>query len=86
MGLQILEASRPSTSEVGSDVRAPIDETHRWVCSCSLPGLMSALTRLQYPSSPFALSLPSIKLAVLPPFEIETVKAFPGFEVSIKYV
>ena len=39
---------------------------------------------LQCPESPFSLSLPGMNLVVLPSSEIETIKALPESEVSIK--
>jgi cytochrome P450 len=38
----------------------------------------------KYPNEPFMLSLPGMEMAVLPDTEIETIKALPETEVSIK--
>ncbi|KAH8723136.1 cytochrome P450 monooxygenase [Phaeosphaeriaceae sp. PMI808] len=38
----------------------------------------------QYPNEPFMLSLPGMEMAVLPDTEIETIKALPETDVSIK--
>ncbi|PNS14339.1 hypothetical protein CAC42_6852 [Sphaceloma murrayae] len=47
-----------------------------------IPALESA--QAQYGEKPFMLSLPGMNMAVLPPSEIETIKALPETEVSIK--
>lgn len=74
------------TFDVTSDVVATIEKAHRQVYFCSLMRLVRPLTcAVQYPTTPFALSMPGMTLAVLPSSEIETVKALPESDVSIKY-
>ena len=71
--------------EVQDDVVRTIEEGHQKVSSSSTLHFIR-LTHIQYPDSPFVLSLVGMEMVILPRSSIDVIKSLPETDVSIKCV